>query len=181
MRRAQQGSSLLVVLVLLAVMALAALSLAGVTSTSTALAGNASFKTAALQASEAGISEAFASLQALTAADLDTNKDNWYYARALAQDASGLPSGVDWNDAPKLAVGNGYAASYVVERLCTATPVTDPATQCFLKRLPASGSAKAGSEQMDSPSVVQFRLTIYVQGPKGTKAFVQSLATGTNT
>jgi Tfp pilus assembly protein PilX len=177
-RRPQQGASILIVLILLTVMAVAALSVARVSDTSTAVAGNLSFKAAAMQASEVGLSEAFAQLQALAAADLDANKGTWYFATTRVPDATGLPSGVDWSAAPQLAVSGGYQASYVVERLCNgALPVTDPAVQCFLKRLPAGGSAKAGVEQMDSPAVVQYRMTVYVQGPKGTQTFVQAMAT----
>jgi Tfp pilus assembly protein PilX len=176
--RRQQGASILIVLILLTVMALGALSIARVSDTSTAVAGNLSFKAAAMQASEVGLSEGFAQLQALTAAELEATKGAWYFPVRQAVDAAGLPSTVDWATAPKVAVGGGYSASYVVERMCTgAVPVTDPAVQCFLKRLPAQGSAKAGLEKMDAPAVVQYRMTVYVQGPKGTQTFVQAMAT----
>jgi Tfp pilus assembly protein PilX len=174
----QRGAAILIVLILLTVMAVAALSVARVSDTSTAVAGNLSFKAAAMQASEVGLSEGFAQLQALAAADLEATKGAWYFPVAQASNPAGLPAGVDWSAAPKVNVAGGYTASYAVERMCTgALPVTDPAVQCFLKRLPAGGSAKAGSEQMDSPAVVQYRITISVQGPKGTQTFVQAMAT----
>jgi type IV pilus assembly protein PilX len=178
MKKHQAGASLFIVLVLLAVMAVAALSLSRATMTSTTVAGNMSFKAAAMQASEAGLSEAFAQLQALAATDVDATKGTWYYPSPQATDAAGLPSGVTWSSVPSVTVPGGYTASYVVERLCTGTfPVADITTQCVVKRVAASGSAKAGTEQMDSPAAVQYRTTVYVQGPKGTNTFVQSMAT----
>lgn len=177
MKKQQNGASLLIVLVMLTVLAMAALSLARVSNGSTTVSGNGAFKAAAMQASEAGLSEAFAQLQALASAE-DTTQVRWYYPAMQTLDPTGLPTGVNWSAAPTVTVPGGYAASYVVERMCTgAMPVTDTATQCFVKRLGASGSAKAGSQQMDSPAVVQYRLTAFVRGPKGTQTFVQALAT----
>jgi type IV pilus assembly protein PilX len=180
MSKLQRGASLLVVLVLLTVLAMAALTLARSTSSSSLVAGNMSYKTAAMQVSEAGMSEGFAQLQALAVADLDATKGAWYFPTVLATDASGLPKeagGFTWSAAPSVAVSGGYSAKYVVERLCTVAPVTDMATQCFVKRLPAAGSAKAGTEAMDAPAVVEYRITVFVQGPKGTQTLVQGMAT----
>jgi Tfp pilus assembly protein PilX len=178
MRRGQRGASLLMVVILLAVLALAALSFARVNQTSALVAGNLSYKTAAMQASEVGLSEAFAQLQALGAGSLEAANNSWYYPTSQALDVAGLPTNVNWATAPKVTVSGGYTVSYVVERMCTgALPVTDVGSQCFVKRLPAGGSAKAGVEQMDAPAVIQFRMTVFVQGPKGTQTYVQSLAT----
>lgn len=177
-RERQQGASLLVVLILLTVLAMASLALARVTNTSTQIAGNLAFKSAAMQASEAGMSEAFVQLQALASTDLDATKGAWYFPSSQTLDSTGLPVTAAWSSAPQVAIAGGYSVSYVVERLCTGSlPVSDVANQCFVKRLPSGGSAKANSESIDAPAVVQYRMTVYVQGPKGTQTFVQSLAT----
>lgn len=175
--RKQRGASLLVVLVMLAGLIFAALALARVTETSTLVSGNMSYKAAALQASEVGLSEAYATLQAMATSE-DTNQAGWYFATMQPADASGLPSTIDWDTVTKKVSVGPYEARYVIERLCSgALPVTDPENQCFLERVPAAGSAKAGTEAMESPAVKQFRLTVSVTGPKNARTFVQSIAT----
>lgn len=177
MRSHQGGASLLIALVMLAGLVFAALSLARMTETSTLVSGNLSYKSAALQASEVGLSEAYATLQAMSTSE-DANQAGWYYASVQPTDAAGLPSGVDWSAVTKKVTVGQYEARYVVERLCTgAMPVTDPENQCFLERVPAAGSAKAGTEAMESPAVKQYRLTVSVTGPKNARTFVQSIAT----
>lgn len=171
----QQGSSLLIVLVLLTALLLGSLSLARVTDTSTLVSGNLSYKASALQASEVGISEAFAALQTMTASE-EANHSGWYFATVSPVDAAGLPTGINWDAARKVQVG-AFEASYIVERLCNTAPATDPDNECFQERVTASGSAKAGQEQMEAAAVKQYRMTVSVKGPKGTRTFVQSVAT----
>lgn len=189
MKANEKGSSLLIVLVLLTVMALGALSLARVTHASTTIAGNMAFKAAALQASEVGLADAFARLQALSPAEVNTDKAGWYFATAKQLDNVGLPclvvdsSGkcttpLNWTAAASGTVPGGYTVRYAVERMCTGTmPVSEENLQCFVKRIAAGGSAKAGAEKIDAPAAVQYRITAYVLGPKGTQSFVQVMAT----
>ena len=189
MNKSQQGSSLLIVLVLLTAMLLAAVSLARVTDTSTLVAGNMSFKAAALQASEVGMAEA---LLRLRDPGLDTESvtvgKGWYSPLAAK---SINPDDLVWGDA--LVVGNGqtapnipmdlgpYEARFIIERLCAGTtlPISevDKQTRCYLELGTAPGSAKAGTEQMEAPSSVQYRVTVSVTGPKGVQTFVQAVVT----
>lgn len=176
---AQQGASLLIVLVMLTVLLLASLSVYRVTDASTRQAGGIASRAAAMQASEVGVAEAFIAVKALT--DEETDVAGWYYATRRNTDQYGLPTGIDWSKAPLRQVGP-YEVRYVVDRFCYGTtPVTDAGAQCFLKRLPTSGSAKAGAEALASPAVMQFRLTVSVKGPKSLQTFVQVLATGNGT
>ncbi len=89
-RRAQQGVTIVVTLILLVVMLMGGLALARLTEVSTLAAGNAAYHEAAVQASEIGVNTAFAAVQAL--ANEDTNQGNWYFAQTLATDADGLPA-----------------------------------------------------------------------------------------
>ena len=172
--RQQRGSSLLVVLVLLTVLLVGALSMARMTESSTLIAGNISTKNGAMQASEVGVTEAFIAIQAI--ANVEANVGTWYFASQQADDAAGMPAGIDWTKAPTQAVGQ-FQVAYVVDRLCTAPlPVTNPNAQCVLKKMPAAGSAKAGIEALDSPAATEYRVTVSVTGPKSTQTFVQALA-----
>lgn len=169
----QKGASLIIVLVMLTVLLLGALSMARLNETSTLIAGNIAFKGSAIQASEVGISEAFSALTAIT--NEEQNQGHWYFPTILGDDASGLPSSVDWTQSSALKVGP-FDVHYIVERQCTGTaPVLDINAQCVIKRIPTTASAKAGLEALDTAASKQYRITVFVSGPKNTNTFVQSM------
>ena len=172
----QNGASLIVVLVLLAVMLLGVTSLARIGESFALVAGNVASKDAALQASEIGVSDAYAAIQALNTPD--TADPAWYiptYVKS-GDDANGLPKAVNWTSSAlnKKAVG-AYTVRYVVERYCTATPVTELNSQCMVKLGYAGDSSKAGVELIQSIPGIQYRITVNVSGPKDLSSFVQAL------
>lgn len=172
--RAQRGVTILVVLVLLSVMLLGGLALARMTEIGTMAAGNASYRAAALQASEVGLNEVFAQVRAVANEDLAVG--NWYSPTTLATDANGLPN-VDWDTLPEVVVGQ-YSVRYVADRICEgAIPVVEPLRQCLVRQIPQLTSADATKEKLDPPNAKQFRVTIRVTGPKGTQTWVQSMVT----
>jgi Tfp pilus assembly protein PilX len=180
-RRAEQGVTIVVTLILLVVMLLGGLALARLTEVSTLAAGNAAYHEAAVQASEVGVNTAFAAVQAL--ANEEANLGNWYFAQTLATDADGLPAAAVVNAGPEIIVGM-YSVRYVVDRLCTgasippaAPVVTDPVRQCLNKSLRTADSAIAGKEPPDPVTARQFRITVRVTNEKGTRVWVQSLVT----
>jgi Tfp pilus assembly protein PilX len=169
----QKGASLIIVLVMLTVLLLGALSMARLNETSSLIAGNVAFKDTAMQASEVGISEAFASVS--TIVDEERNQDAWYFASMQGDDSTGLPINVDWEKVPAVKVGE-YDVRYVVERQCTGLmPVQDIKANCVIKPISTVASAKAGFESFESPASKQFRITVFVAGPKNTKSYVQSM------
>lgn len=181
--RRERGVTMLVVLVLLSVMLLGGLALARLTEVGTLASGNAAYHEAALQASEVGINDAFAAVKALTTED--TSNGSWYWSTTQTQDSSGMPSTVNWANAPTRTVGStGYrqiSVSYVVERLCTTTPVTDSLNQCLVRQSPSKTPDRtAGVEKPDPPNSRQFRVTVRVSDTRGTQTFVQALLTKGN-
>jgi Tfp pilus assembly protein PilX len=173
-RRTQRGVTMVVVLVLLSVMLLGGMALTRLTEIGTQASGNAAFHEAAVQASEIGLNTAFQAVRGLT--NEDANIASWYWATAQTKDSDGLPSGVNWSAAPQITVGL-MTVSYVAERACTVTPVTNPLRQCLVKQVPQKDSRDASREKLDPPNSRQFRITVQVTGPKGTRTWVQSLVT----
>lgn len=173
-RRSQSGVTIVVVLVLLAVMLLGGLAMARMTETRTLASGNTAFREASLQASEIGLNEAYAALQAVGFSE-DNDTGNWYWARTQATDAAGIPA-IDWSLAPELTVGN-YRVRYAVERLCAVNPVADTLKECLVRQVPQMESNKVGQDQVDPPNARQFRVTVRVFGPKETQTWIQSLVT----
>lgn len=172
-RRAQRGVTMLVVLVLLSVMLLGGLALARLTEIGTLAAGNSMYRETSLQASEVGLNTAYLAVRAL--ANEETAVAGWYWPSVRPRDAAGLPD-VDWAAAPALTVGT-MEVRYVVERSCTVAPVTAPLRECLVKQIPQTASRVAGPEPLDPPNSKQFRITVRVTGPKGTRTWVQSLIT----
>lgn len=173
-RRSQRGVTILVVLVLLAVMLLGGLAMARMTETRTLASGNTAFREASLQASEVGLNEAYAALQAAGFSE-ENNTGNWYWATTQATDAAGIPT-INWSQAPELTVGS-YRVRYVVDRLCAVNPVVDTLKECLVRQVPQTESSKAGQESVDPPNARQFRVTVRVFGPKDTQTWTQSLVT----
>ena len=170
---AQRGSSLFIVLVLMAVMLLGGLAAARMTEVATLASGNSARRDAALQASQIGVSTAYAAVKAL--GDEETSVSPWYYAVAQAQGTDGLPS-VNFDNAAQLVVG-AYTVHYIAERLCTgALPIADAMQQCLVKQVDVLSSA-AGGQRIEPPLAPQFRITVRVSGPKNTRVWVQTLVT----
>jgi len=179
---AQRGVTMLVVLVLLSVMLLGGMAMARLTEIGTLASGNAAYHDAALQASEIGINTAYAAVKALS--DENAASGTWYSPVALAKDATtGLPTGVDWATAEKQITVGQMTVSYIAERACTVSTVTDALRQCLVKEYnPGSGVAfesrdASRVEKPAPPNSRQFRITVRVTGPKGTQTWVQSLVT----
>lgn len=172
-RHAQMGASLIIVLVVLSILLLGAMSMAKLNESSTLIAGNIAFKDASRQASEVGISQAFEAL--VTVADEEQDLGHWYYATLRGDDATGLPQGVDWSRAAQLTVGS-FTVHYVIERQCTGpAPITDINAQCVIRKQNVAASAKAGLEALEAASSKQYRITVYVSGPKRTQTYVQTM------
>lgn len=172
--RSQRGVTILVVLVLLTVMLLGGLAMARMTETRTLASGNTAFREASLQASEVGLNEAYAALQAAGFTE-DSNAGTWYWATTQATDTAGIPT-IDWTQAPELTVGS-YRVRYAVDRQCAVNPVTDTLRQCLVRQVPQMESNKVGQESVDPPNARQFRVTVRVFGPKDTQTWTQSLVT----
>ena len=171
-RRNQHGVSLVIVLVVLAIILVGSLAMLRSTEVSSLVAGNVSFREAATQATDIGISTAGKALDVM--ATPDTNIANVYFATRQPEDADGLPTTVNWNSVATETVGN-YSVQHVVERLCQTTPVTDPLADCMVRDGEAAGSNKAGSLTYKNPPTVYYRITVRVTGPKSAAAFVQAL------
>lgn len=185
-RALQEGVTVFIVLMMLVLMLLAAMSFATVSGTALLISGNVSTKERAIQAAEVGVNTAFAAIQAI-------GNDNqpaagWYRPTDQGRTPENLPPGVDWDSAPEIQVGTDgqFSVRYFVDRQCIVADVTDPETQCLLKKTEVKKSAVEGKCDGDCsiavPGGKQFRITVRVvslgrDGRPDTTTFVQSLAT----
>jgi Tfp pilus assembly protein PilX len=168
----QSGVSLLIVLVVLAITLVGSIAMLRSGEVSALVAGNVSFREAATQASDMGISDAAKALDIQT--NLDATIANVYFPTRQAEDVNGIPTTINWSSVPTMTVGN-YTVQHVIDRLCQVTPVTDPTGTCMVRDSESAGSNKAGSAAYKNPASVYYRITVRVIGPKSTAAFVQAL------
>lgn len=191
-RRTQSGVVLIIMLIVLVAMTLAALSLVRSTDTTNVIAGNMSFQQAAVHSGDTGIELAATWLKNNAAgATLDSDDPtNGYVAGGLGVApnlAANPPQSWDnyWVNtlATRAVVAQqqdaaGNSVSYVIDRMCAnAGPVTGGAACVSSPSVAvASGSEEeAGLKQLNSPSVVYYRITVRVDGPRNTVSYVQSV------
>lgn len=176
MRHKQQGGSLIFVLVLLTVMLMGSVSMLRTTSTSNDIASNVAFKQAATFAAQAGVDAAAVLLRDVE--DPESATEGYYPAKE-GDAATGLPS-VDWDEIPVTTVsapdGVAYSVQFVVERLCSESPVTDALEQCSIPYgEKKAGSARVGAADFSVGEGFFYRATVRVTGPKRTESFVQAI------
>jgi Tfp pilus assembly protein PilX len=167
----QKGAALLISLIVMALMVLGVLSFSRSADTANLIAGNTAFRQASTQAAEIGIEAAAEFVDSL--ATPDATVANAYYATRLARDANDLPVGIDWNAVAGQQVG-AYRIQQVVERMCDATPVVDPVTQCSGRTAPSQGSQKAGSPVLQGQPAIYYLATVRVAGPRNAESLVQA-------
>lgn len=204
--RGQQGVVLFVALIALVVIALAAVALIRSSDTSGVISGNLAFKEATTHAADIGVERAFNALPALTAtaATADVNVPNQYFGRMQPTDAAGVPTTINWANVPCYDTAGGAAAisctdqstyrvQYVVDRLCTAAPISgEPITALTSKCVAGQPFSVGGGSGADinshtpsggygvpiavptNPPTIHYRVTVRVQGPRNTFSIVQA-------
>ena len=192
-RAKQSGVVLIISLIVLVAMMLAAIALIRMADTNNLIAGNMAFQQAATRSGDQGIETAFAWLQARsTGVTLDTSDSTGGYradGAALGPNLTATPPqtwDAYWSAtlaARAITAGQADAAgntvSYVIDRLCrfalsrssgadcVASPSADPNN--------AGSSQAAGLKPPDPPSVVYYRITVRIDGPRNTVSYVQSI------
>lgn len=189
--RGQRGVVLMVALIVLVALTLAGLSMVRTTDTGIVVAGNLAFRQAASQALDTGVEAAVAAIPSDIALS-DQVIGNKYYPYMLALDSDGLPSGVTWKGAGQPANSytiadpgglTGYTVRYIVERMCYRgggnIAGLDPKSRearCNMEdQAPGAQSNKIGSADLGSFSKINYRITVKVEGPRGTETFASAV------
>lgn len=178
---------LLVVVIVLALMSMASLSVMRAADTGNVIAGNYSFQQAAVQASDRAVTDALNTLATLTPAgggNVDVN-NRYFRIKQTALDARGVPSGVDWtavscadpdgvNVAACATDAGNYRTQYVIERMCVSNPdMTD------ISDIRAKCEYDASATALSASSIgVHYRVLIHVLGPRGTEGWFEAMVSG---
>jgi type IV pilus assembly protein PilX len=171
----QRGVTLAVSLIVLVALTVAGIALVRSVDTGNVIAGNFAFRQAALQATDAGIEAAFSQLPGIISTSLETPIANQYYPLMQPLDEDGIPTTVNWSAVPSREL-SGYTVRYVIERLCSGSlPVTDIQNNCVVDQAPNSGSKKQGSPVFSAANMVNYRVTVRVEGPRNTLSLTQAI------
>lgn len=187
----QRGVVLIIALIALVALTLAGLAMVRSVDTGNVIAGNMAFRQAAMQQADVGIEAAFLALPTIVSGSKDTNIPNQYWALRQDVDAIGVPSAVNWANVVcrnnvNVAVAcsaQDYQVKYVIDRLCEAqtagsTTITNVQGYCFVDvGAGKSGSKGAFQAVFTSASSVYYRITVQVTGPRNTAAYVQAIVT----
>ena len=195
----QRGVVLLIALIALVALTLAGIALMRSVDTGNVIAGNLAFKQAATQASDLGTEAALAALPNIITTSLDAdclacaaNPTGVYYATMRSTDINGVPTttaapaipvlpgaAINWSTVPSAlpaTTAPGYNVQYVIDRLCVPpVPVTDVQGQCFSGVPLGGGSHSAGAVVFSAAGVVYYRVTVRVTGPRNAVSMVQTI------
>lgn len=168
----QQGTVMVIILIILAVLVVSSLAFVTSTQSTTMVAGNIAFKDSASAVGDIGVELAMTALSGI--GNQETNVPNQYYATQQPVDNNGIPTTVNWDNVPTTNFQN-YAVQYVVERLCTGTlPIADTERSCNSGENLSGTSKKVGGSQYSS-TIMYYRVTARVIGPKNSTSFIQAI------
>ena len=185
--RPQRGAVLFVVLMVLSLLLLAGLGVMRTVDTGNVIAGNYSFKQAAVQASDRAVTDAMNSLAGIvvtSGGNLD-RANRYFQLRQSALDSRGFPGAINWNNVAcadqigqsisncSADVGN-YRVQYVIERLCSAQPTLDN-----LQSLRANCEYEASSTVLvPSDLALRYRVLVRVRGPRNSEGWFEAVVSG---
>jgi Tfp pilus assembly protein PilX len=182
-RYQQRGMiSTLMAIIVLVVSLLAALALMRSVDTSNTVAGSLTFRQSALQAAEAAYVDAQQKIT-FTQPNSDNDQSNLgYYAEpqpATSRSTGDIPDMLVnlTSGFQKISDTNGNTIYYVVERLCPSSGAATP-TRCIVPGASLLGGSLANQNSdnltFSNGAYAAFRLTVRVDGPKNTTAYVQT-------
>jgi Tfp pilus assembly protein PilX len=186
--RRERGTILFVALIVLVAMSLAGIALMRSVDTNVLIAGNLAFRQGATAGGDWGVESARAWLTANTAKlNIDQPGVTYYWANwqqnldLIAND----PAKPDYDWASANDLGFDLAANrvqYVIHRLCDVAGAPN-AVQCVKSAISVSTAGVGGSNQVQPvgggnvniATVVLYRVTVRVTGPRNTVSYVQAV------
>ncbi|MBK9609067.1 MAG: hypothetical protein IPO58_22580 [Betaproteobacteria bacterium] len=186
--RGQGGAVLFIAIIVIVVMTLAGIALVRSIDTSNLIAGNLAFHESATHSGDTGVEAAIAWLLAnSTGATLNADSPSNGYAANGINAAQSPAVGQTWDAywtatlaarARTLSTNTaGNTVSYVIDRMCSFAGSPTAGATCAASPLvtAATGNAEvAGKLQLAASSLVYYRITARVAGPRNTVSYVQA-------
>lgn len=185
----QRGVTLIITLIVLVSMMIAVIGLTRSVDTTNIIAGNLSFKQAAVHSGDAGVEAAVAWLEKNSGSTLYADNPAAGYHSKFENPAPGQSWDDYWNTVlvpsntiiklPKDSADNWVA--YTIHRLCPSpgspnTPGQVCATSAQIASSSKYGTGQgAGEPPLSTPSQQYYRITVQITGPRATVSYVQAI------
>ncbi len=187
----QSGVVLIIALIVLVAMTLAGIALMRSVDTSNLIAGNLAFQQAATRSGDAGVEAAIAFLSGASSATLEADSAGNGYAANGSAASHNPAAGQTWDAfwvsslaARKFDLNNGAEdsagnkVSYVIDRMCNNAGGKTSGAACTASPVvtAATGNNENQEIQLNAPSVVYYRITVRIVGPRNTVSYIQAMA-----
>jgi len=184
-RARMRGVVLMVALIALVILSLGAIALVRAIDADSGMAGNFAFREASASAADIGLAQAVAAFPGL--GNLDVDAPGTGYFASVATLGAPAPALARWNgltcrDPASVSVASvsctdtsQYRMQVLIERLCTIKPVTDPLAQCVTGDVADTGSKKSNAPDLGVDTLIQYRVSVRVRGPRNAESLVQML------
>ena len=175
-RSAQRGVVLFIALIVLVAMTMAGLAMMRAVDTNNMIAGNLAFKNAAASAGDAAVEAARTWLTAKTPGQLELDQAGYFANWQPSFD----PKTFNWTASGTLVGTDNYGNTiyYVAHRMCNESAKSIDATDCVKVATVSVGSTKGGGSYGSAPlagtSLVFYRITARIEGPKFTVSYIQA-------
>ena len=179
-RDAQRGVVLFIALIVLVAMTLAGLAMMRSVDTNNLIAGNLAFRNAATSAGDAAVESARAWLTSKTAGQLEADQPGPLSGYFANWQPSFDTKTFNWLASSALVGTDSYGNTiyYVAHRMCNESAKSIDATDCTKVSTVSVGSTKGGGSYGSAPlagtSLVFFRITTKIEGPKFTVSYLQA-------
>lgn len=186
----QRGVVLFIALIVMVALSLAGVALVRSVDTTTAIVGNLAFRQAALLPANMAVEEANAALfkdankggvVLIVDKTLDLPAQNYFASRQPGEDARGVPVQLQKKGnftLPKVLypdADKNFEVRYVIERTCIAAGTATVGNCDMMAPKQSSGTTTGDEAPPTLPQIPFYRLTVRVDGPKNTTAFLQAM------
>jgi Tfp pilus assembly protein PilX len=192
----ERGIVLIVALIVMVALSFAGVALVRSVDTTTAVVGNLAFRQAAISPANLAVEQATAALFAnaaktgiatITNKEADMPAENYYARLQAGEDVRGIPVQLQKKanfTLPKILYADAnkyFEVRYVIERMCIGTaplPLTTANRFIYCDMMPpkqGSGTTVGDTAPPDLPKIPFYRLTVRVDGPQNTTAFLQAM------
>lgn len=186
----ERGLVLLLALIVMAAMSLASVALVRSVDTTTAVGGNLALRQAALLPATLAVEEANAALfddaaKTGTAVIADKTADvpaqNYFASLQAGSDARGVPLKLQKKanfDLPRVLYADAdkyFEVRYVIERVCLAAGAATADNCDTIAPRQNFGATVGDTAPLVLPPIPFYRLTVRVDGPRNTTAFLQAM------
>ena len=175
-RSAQRGVVLFIALIVLVAMTLAGLGMMRAVDTNNLIAGNLAFRNAAVSAGDAAVEAARTWLTTKTPGQLEADQAGYFANWQPSFD----PKTFNWAGNGTLVGNDNYGNTiyYVAHRMCNESAKTIDETDCVKVATVSVGSTKGGGSYGSAPlagtSLVFYRITARIEGPRFTVSYIQA-------